>query len=383
MYLGGRGSGKTRAGAEWVRYSVLFGGRRRVCLLGPTLHDAREVMLNGPSGLLSLGDPETSRPVYHASRRCLEWPNGAIGMLYSAEEPERLRGPQFDCAWCDELAAWSNDEAVWDILQLGLRLGHQPQIVATTTPKPNPLIRRLVNGEAALTRAKTSDNAMFLAPQFLDHVYRAYGMTSLGRQELNGELLEDHEGAFWTRSTLDRYRVSNPPSRYDDIVVAVDPPTTSHDHSDACGIVAAARLDEPGLAPRAFVLADWSERRLSPMGWAEKAVMLYRKVGASRIVAEANQGGEMVKTMLQMAGCDVPIDLVHATIGKKGRAVPVAALYEQGTVSHVGCFPELEDEMCRFGLAGNNGSPDRVDALVWGINSLMLSPSSQPRMRFL
>ncbi len=384
LFLGGRGAGKTRAGAEWARFAALFGGCRRVALVGPTLGDVREVMIEGPSGLRRLDD-ETGLdpPHYEVSRRRLVWPNGAEAHVFSAEDPDSLRGPQFDAAWCDEAAAWAHGVETWDMLQMGLRLGDDPRCMATTTPRPTPLIKRLI-GEAgvAVTRSATGENAANLAPAFIRQIEATYGGTRLGRQELDGELIEDPDGALWRRALLDSCRVQAAPEGLEDVVVAVDPPATSGPKADACGIVAAGVAAADGFGRRCFVLADASAQGLSPLDWAGRAAALAGQVGASRIVAEANQGGEMVRQTLETAGSAVPVRLTHARLGKRARAGPVAALYEKGRVAHVGVFRALEDEMCAFGADIAGRSPDRVDALVWAVSALMPAAGDAPRVRY-
>lgn len=381
LFLGGRGAGKTRAGAEWVRFAVNHCGVGRVALVGPTLTDVREVMIEGVSGLRHLGNLSDAQPVYHVSRRTLEWPNGAVGQVFSAEDADSLRGPQFEVAWCDEIAAWRESEAVWDTLQMGLRLGVHPQCVATTTPRPVPLVKRLVDGEAVLTRAATKDNAAYLASGFVEAMEAIYGGTALAQQELLGELLDAPEGAVWTRGMIDQVRVTVPPEPFEDIIVAVDPPATSGAKADTCGIIAAGLAVAEGFGRRCFVLADGSVQGLRPLDWGARVGALVQSVGARAVVAEANQGGEMVRSVLESAGCDVPVLLRHAKLGKRVRAEPVAALYARGDVAHVGVLAELEDEMCRFGAAGFTGSPDRVDALVWAVTALMLEGGQGPRVR--
>ncbi len=383
LFMGGRGAGKTRAGAEWLRFSILYGGVARACLAGPTLGDVREVMLEGKSGLIMLDEDESARPAFSSSRRRAEWPNGAITQAFSAEDADSFRGPQFDAAWCDELAAWRDHDRVWDTMQMAVRTGITPRVLATTTPRPTHLIRRLVQGEAIVTYATTLDNANYLAPDFIQHVERTYGGTTLSRQELGGELIEDLEGALWSRSMIEAHRTNLPPDRFENVIVAVDPPITSTEASDACGIVIAGTATSKGGARQCFVLGDESVQGLRPMEWAQRVVQAAYTSGASSIVAEANQGGEMISSILEMVGCPCPVQLVHARLGKQARATPVAALYQQGRVSHIGTFPELEDEMCRFGAPGFSGSPDRLDALVWAVTSLILAPMGEPRLRFL
>ncbi|RAH99040.1 ATP-binding protein [Acuticoccus sediminis] len=387
LILGGRGAGKTRAGAEWVRGMVA--GRApfatqpagRIALVGETFADAREVMVEGVSGILAIS-PRRERPAWQPSRRRLEWPNGAVAQLFSAADPESLRGPQFDAAWADELAKWPAAEATWDMLQFGLRLGDRPRQVVTTTPRAVPLLKRILGDKrTAVSRMTTAENRGNLAPGFLKAVVERYRGTRLGRQELDGELIEDRDDALWARASIDRDRVAQAPEMMR-VVVAVDPPATSHAKSDACGIVAAGI----GVDQRAYVLADRTVYRASPQVWAERAVRLYHLTEADRLVVEVNQGGDMVATVVAQVDPSVPVTPVRATRGKWLRAEPVAQLYEQGRVSHVGPMAELEDQMCNFVPAGTSGgaSPDRIDALVWALTVLMLcpdAPTSVPRVR--
>lgn len=386
LILGGRGAGKTRAGAEWVRGLALgrppFASRpvERIALVGETLGDARAVMVDGPSGLLAIHGPG-ERPAYNASRRALCWPNGAMAQLFSADDPEALRGPQFGAAWADELAKWRYAEAAWDMLQFCLRLGDRPRQAVTTTPRPIPLLKRLIADPAtAISRARTEANAANLAPSFLGAVVGRYQGTRLGRQELDGELIEDRVDALWRRRALDAARLDKAPPLAR-IVVAVDPPVTSGAMADACGIVAAGKAEDG----RAFVLADVTTQGRGALEWARAAVRLYEALDADCIVAEVNQGGELVAQMLRQVSPGVPVRMVRATRGKFLRAEPVAALYERGLVSHVGVWPELEDQMCDFGPGGlsDGRSPDRVDALVWALTALMLGERAAPRIRAL
>jgi len=384
LILGGRGAGKTRTGAEWVRGLALgrapFADRpvERIALIGETLGDARAVMVEGPSGLLAIHAAQ-ERPSFSVSRRELVWPNGAVAQLFSADDPERLRGPQFGAAWADELAKWRYAERTWDMLQFCLRLGDHPRQVVTTTPRPILLLKRLLADPAtAVSRAATSANAANLAPGFLSTVAARYQGTRLGRQELDGELIEDRDDALWRRESIERGRVECPPPLVR-IVVAVDPPVTSGARADACGIVAAGRAADG----RAYVLADTTTQGRSPLDWARATVRLYESLEADGIVAEVNQGGELVAEMLRQVSPGLPVRMVRATRGKYLRAEPVAALYEQGRVHHVGVWPELEDQMCDFAANGLSraGSPDRVDALVWALTELMLGERAEPRIR--
>ncbi len=385
LALGGRGAGKTRAGAEFVRgvalglagYALKPAGR--IAIIGETMADAREVMVEGVSGVMGVhGNFE--RPAFEPSRRRLVWPNGAVAQLFSAEDPESLRGPQFECAWLDELGKWRHGEEVFDMLQFGLRLGAHPRQVITTTPRPTKLIKRLLaDGRTAVTRAATKANRAHLPPEFLTGILARYKGTRLGRQELEGEIIEDRADALWSLATLEDARVETaPPLR--EVVVAIDPPASSHRRADRCGIVAAG-IDEDGVV---YVLADESLAAARPTAWARVAVALYHRLRADRVVAEVNQGGDMVAAVIAEADPNVPVKKVRATRGKYLRAAPVAQLYEQKRVKHVGAFCELEDEMRDFGPAGlaNGRSPDRLDALVWAINELALGPKTEePRVR--
>jgi phage terminase large subunit-like protein len=385
LVMGGRGAGKTRLGAEWVQALVRgfppFAEERNryglVALVGDTFSDAREVMVEGPSGILAIA--RENRPRFEPSRRRLVWPGGAVAQIFSSEDPDSLRGPQFDAAWCDELAKWKNAEATFDMLQFGLRLGNPPRLLVTTTPKPVPLVKRLMADAAVIkTHMRTQDNAANLASDFLRRVRGRYGGFRLGRQELDGELIEDRDDALWSREALEA-AVGEAVGELRRIVVAVDPPASSRKTSDACGIVAAG-LDGEG---RAVVLADATVRAAKPQAWASRAVALYHRLEADCILAEVNQGGDMVGAVIRAVDPAVPVKPVRAMRGKWLRAEPVAALYAQGRVRHGGRFPELEDEMCDFGPDGLSGgrSPDRVDALVWAVSELMLGRKDEPRVR--
>lgn len=388
LFIGGRGAGKTRAGAEWVRRAAIDRRLRpsgedlvRIALVGPTLNEVRQVMVEGPSGLLAVHGARDVRPVFEPSRRQLTWPGLAIAQIFSAEEPDSLRGFQFHAAWCDELAKWRHARATWDMLEFGMRLGDNPQRVVTTTPRPIPLLKALMADPATLvTRATTADNAGFLAAGFLDHVMARYGGTALGRQELDAEIIEEVAGALFSRRLIEAGRKSVIPA-LTRIVVAVDPPVSRGPKAAACGIVCAG-LGEDG---RGYVLDDHTIEGASPMAWVARAVGLYHARAADRLVAEVNQGGDLVATLLGEVDATVAFRPVHARHGKRLRAEPVAALYEQGRVCHVGTFPELEDEMCSFvGGAEAERSPDRLDALVWALSDLMLRrPRSTPRIRQL
>ena len=386
LMIGGRGAGKTRAGAEWIRAQALglspFASEAvsRIALVGETEHDVREVMIEGVSGLLAVHAAH-ERPSWSPSRKRLEWSNGAVAQAFSADDPESLRGPQFGCAWSDEMAKWRYAEAAFDMLQFGLRLGSQPRQLITTTPRPTALLKRLMNDAASVvTRAPTQANAFNLAPTFLQGVMARYAGTRLGRQELDGEIIEDRPDALWSRALLERCRVREAPPMQR-VVVAVDPPATSGKRADACGIVAAG-LAEGGIV---YVIADETVAGATPALWAAKAIALWRRCEADALVAEVNQGGDMVKSVIAEVDAAVPVIAVRATRGKWLRAEPVATLYEQGRVRHAGSFAALEDEMCDFALSGlsSGRSPDRLDALVWAVTSLALAPRAQPRVREL
>jgi len=384
--LGGRGAGKTRAGAEWIRAQAQGHSwtgsppAGRIALVGETYSDVRAVMIEGASGLLAI-HPKRERPEWSPSRRRLEWPNGSVAQVFSSEDPEALRGPQFDLAWCDELAKWRYAEETYDMLQFGLRLGEQPRQLITTTPRPVPILKKLMGLKTTVvTHAPTRANAYNLAPTFLETVVARYAGTRLGRQELDGELIDERPDALWSRDGLEARRVEQAPNLVR-IVVAIDPPATSGRKSDACGIVAIG-LAEDG---KAYVLADRSRRQAKPSDWASVAIGLWHGLGADCLVAEVNQGGEMVAEVIASADPSVPVKQVRASRGKYSRAEPVAMLYDQEKVHHVGPFPDLEDEMVDFGTSGLSGgrSPDRLDALVWAITELMLGPRSLPRVRGL
>jgi phage terminase large subunit-like protein len=377
LLLAGRGFGKTRTGAEFVAARAAALAGRRIAVVGPTTADAREVMVEGESGILTVAPP-WNRPRFEPSRRRLTWPNGAIATLYSADEPERLRGPQHDTAWCDELGSWRYPEA-WDTLMLGLRMGANPCAVVTTTPRPVRLIRDLIaDPSVAVTRGRTTENRSHLASGFLSQIVAKYQGTRIGRQELDAELLEDMPGALWNRGLIEAARRSHPPALLVRIIVAIDPAASSGDRADETGIIVAAR-DGDG---NGWVLADASGR-YRPTEWAQVAISAYRAHGADRIVAEVNNGGEMVETTLRIIDSNVAFAAVRASRGKIARAEPVAALYEQGRIRHLGSFPQLEDQMCAFTTEAQGEtlrrrlgySPDRVDALVWALSDLLVEPS--------
>nr|WP_240511377.1 terminase family protein [Novosphingobium panipatense] len=384
LVMAGRGFGKTRCGAEWVNEIAESRPDARIALVAAHLGEARAVMVEGESGLLSVGAP-WRRPVFEPSLRRLTWPNGAQAMLYSAAEPESLRGPQHSHAWCDEVAKWDNASAravaAWDNLLMGLRLGRDPRVVATTTPRSVPLVMRLLseseNGEVAVTRGSTFDNAVNLPRRFLDAMRTTFSRSLLGRQEIDGEMIADIEGALWNRTLLEDCREHGAPTCAR-VVVGVDPPASAG--GDACGIVVVG----VGTDGMAHVMADASVEKAGPERWARTVAGTAEAWQADRVVAEANQGGAMVASVLRAARLSLPLRLVHASRGKVARAEPVAALYEAGRVRHAGMFPRLEDEMCGLiaggAYQGPGRSPDRADALVWALTELMLGTGGAPRV---
>jgi phage terminase large subunit-like protein len=387
-YIAGRGAGKTRSGAEWTRAKVKA-GCSRLALIAPTAADARDVMVEGDSGILSVcwagdrdyrGNP-LGRPSYEPSKRRLTWANGAIATTYSADEPERLRGPQHDAGWADEVGAWNYAQDAWDMFMFGLRLGDNPQAMVTTTPRPIPLLRQIMaSPNTAITRGSTYANRANLAASFLDKIVTRYEGTRLGRQELMGELLDDFPGALWSRETIDAAKRDVIVPDLQRVVVAIDPSGTAgeSDDGDSIGIVVAGK----GVDGLAYVLADRT-CKLSPDGWGRRAVAAYREFEADRIVAERNFGGAMVQHVIRTVDRDVPYREVTASRGKAVRAEPIAALYEQGRVRHVGGLEALEDQMCAMTGDGylGDGSPDRMDALVWALTELMVKAEA-PRPIF-
>jgi phage terminase large subunit-like protein len=369
LLMGGRGSGKTLTGAQWVR-TLAADEVGPIAIVGQSMIEAEQVMVRGPSGILRETPPE-ERPVLRGNM--LFWPNGVEGILLGAGDPERFRGPQFAAAWCDEVAKWPHAEAAWDMLQFGLRLGERPRQLATTTPRATPLIKRLMTETGTVTRRmRTADNS-FLADAFFKAIVARYENTVLGRQELEGELIEDAPDALWRRGMFRR----DDGAGRERTVVAVDPPATGTRKSDRCGIVVAARRGE-----EAVVLADLSFGPAHPDAWARRAVAAFHEFAADCIVAETNQGGDMVRAVIAQVDREVPVREVRARQGKWVRAEPVAALYANGRVFHAAGLVALEDEMCAFGADGlsEGRSPDRVDALVWALTELLLR-RGEPRIR--
>jgi phage terminase large subunit-like protein len=383
--LAGRGWGKTRAGVEWVRHQIKS-GKKRIAAVAPTNSDIRRVMVEGESGFLNVcwkGDKtyrggKLGYPNWSPTNRTLTWENGAKVEFYSAEDPERLRGPQFHAAWADEVAAWRNQQDVWDMLQFTLRLGRKPRVMVTTTPKPTKLMRALIaSPQSHITRGSTFDNIDNLAKPFLETIKKEYEGTRLGNQELYAEMLEEADGALWTTEVLDGCTVEQKDiPELNRIVVSIDPAVTSKTESDMTGLIVAG-IDVNGIG---YVLEDATDR-YSPAEWAAKAISLYQEYSADRIVAERNQGGDMVRRTLEAEDEAVPIRLVHASRGKMARAEPISALYERGKVKHAKGLDELETQMRTWEPLGSMGSPDRLDACVWALTDLMLNGVTNPTLR--
>jgi predicted phage terminase large subunit-like protein len=379
LYLGGRGTGKTRAGAEWVKELVETGAASRIALIAPTAGDARDVMVEGASGVLAVSS-SWLRPDYEPSKRRLTWPNGAIATTFSSEESDRLRGPQHDAAWADELAAWNEPMATWDMLQFGMRIGRHPRTLITTTPKPIRLLKELLareGNDVVVTRGSTYDNEANLSETFLQAIRARYQGTRLGRQEIEAELLSDTPGALWQLDWLDRDRIERAPLELKRIVVAIDPAVSNNEGSDETGIIVAG----VGRDGHGYVLEDLSGR-YAPFEWAQKAVQAYQRHKADRIIAEINNGGQMCEETIRMVSHGVSYKGVHASRGKITRAEPVSALYEQRKVHHVGTFTQLEDQLCSFTSDFDRSragySPDRLDALVWALSELLVGPQHMP-----
>ena len=364
LILAGRGFGKTRCGAEWIRGGAET-GCKRMALIGATASDVRDTMVEGESGVLAVSRHDF-RPRYEPSKRRIVWPNGAMATCFSADEPDRLRGPQHDRAWCDELAAWRRAREAWDNLMFGLRIGLSPQVIVTTTPKPLRLLRELRDDPlTVVTGGSTYENLENLSPAFRSRIVSKYENTTIGEQELLGRLLDEAKGALWKRITIERKRVA--PGDVPDlsrVAVAIDPAVTSGEDSDETGIVCAGLADNGHL----YVLADESGV-MSPDTWANASVGLLKARSADRIVAETNNGGDLVERVLRTVDKEIPYVGVWASRGKHTRAEPIAALYEQGRVHHVGVLADLEDQMVNW--VPGEPSPDRMDALVWCITYLI------------
>ncbi len=372
LYLGGRGAGKTRAGAEWISEGVHSGVMRQIALIGATHHDARAVMIEGESGLLRVSDSAHYQP---SNQRVL-WPSGVVATVFSAQEPDTIRGHQFDAVWGDEFCKWDNPQSVLDMTLMALRIGERPRMAVTTTPRNIDALKNLMAAkDTVTTRGTTRSNIVNLAPGFVEGLEMRFAGTRLGRQELDAEIIADNDKALWQRDWIERTRVRDAPELVR-CVVAVDPSVSVS--GDECGIVVVGRSEEGD----AYVLADRSRGGLTPNQWASRVADAYVAFEADHVVAEANQGGEMVRSLMRDPLPNADVRLVHAKRGKTTRAQPASALYERGRVHHVGCFAELEDQMCNYD--GTGKSPDRMDALVWGLAELFPdAKASTPSVRSL
>ena len=376
LILAGRGFGKTRTGAEWIRERVESGLSKRIALIGKTPADVRDVMIEGESGLLNISPPY-NMPTYEPSKRRLTWDNGAIAQTFSSYEPDQLRGSQFDTAWADEMASWEYPEETWNTLMFALRLGEKPQVCVTTTPRPLQLLINLRDAKTTvLTKGTSYDNRENLNQQFFDSILSKYKNTRLGMQEIYAEILEESDNAMWKREWLDEGRLQEAPQELERVVVAIDPAVTSKKTSDETGIIVAGKDSEGKF----YVLND-SSARYTPSAWSEKAIMLYNQYECDKIIAEVNNGGQLVEHTLRTQSENVPYKSVHASRGKRTRAEPIASLYEQNKVHHVGNFERLENQLCNWEANSGDPSPDRLDALVWALTEL--SGSGNPSIRWL
>ncbi len=376
LILAGRGFGKTRTGAEWIRERVESGLSKRIALIGKTPADVRDVMIEGESGLLNISPPY-NMPTYEPSKRRLTWDNGAIAQTFSSYEPDQLRGSQFDTAWADEMASWEYPEETWDNLMFALRLGEKPQVCVTTTPRPLQLLINLRDAKTTvLTKGTSYDNRENLNQQFFDSILSKYKNTRLGMQEIYAEILEESDNAMWKREWLDEGRLEVGPGDLERVVVAIDPAVTSKKTSDETGIIVAGKDSEGKF----YVLND-SSARYTPSAWSEKAIMLFNQYQCDKIIAEVNNGGQLVEHTLRTQSENVPYKSVHASRGKRTRAEPIASLYEQGKVHHVGNLERLENQLCNWEANSGDPSPDRLDALVWALSEL--SGSGNPSIRWL
>ena len=376
LILAGRGFGKTRTGAEWIRERVESGLSKRIALIGKTPADVRDVMIEGESGLLNISPPY-NMPTYEPSKRRLTWDNGAIAQTFSSYEPDQLRGSQFDTAWADEMASWEYPEETWDNLMFALRLGEKPQVCVTTTPRPLQLLINLRDAKTTvLTKGTSYDNRENLNQQFFDSILSKYKNTRLGMQEIYAEILEESDNAMWKREWLDEGRLQEAPQELERVVVAIDPAVTSKKTSDETGIIVAGKDSEGKF----YVLND-SSARYTPSAWSEKAIMLFNQYQCDKIIAEVHNGGQLVEHTLRTQSENVPYKSVHASRGKRTRAEPIASLYEQGKVHHVGNLERLENQLCNWEANSGDPSPDRLDALVWALSEL--SGSGNPSIRWL
>lgn len=374
--LAGRGFGKTRSGAEWVLDGILSGQAQRIALVGPTYNDVKKTMIEGESGLVARAEARKIKIDYNISDQEIKFPDyNSLCVGFTAEKPERLRGPQFHWAWCDELAAWRLDVDTWDMLQYCVRLGNDNRVLVTTTPKPRKLVKDILKEKTTvITGGSTFDNSKNLSSKFTKKMKEKYEGTRLGRQELEAEILDDTAGALWTRKGLDQQTIKESPEYFQRIVVAIDPSVTSTEDSDECGLVVAA-IDREG---KGYLLDDASDT-LPPLEWCKLAVSLYKKWNADLIVGEVNNGGDLIESLLRSVDKNIPYKKVHATRGKVIRAEPVANLYTQGKCFHLGSFPTLEDQLCTW-TPNDEKSPDRLDALVWAFTELMIDSMDVPKL---
>jgi phage terminase large subunit-like protein len=386
LMMAGRGFGKTRAGAEWIEKLARSRPGVRIALVGATIDEARRVMVEGVSGILSVAKRRRHRVRWEPTLGRLRWPNGSEAQLFSGDNPDGLRGPEHDFAWCDELAKWRSPEAAWMNLQMGLRRGSRPRALVTTTPRPIDLLKRIRDDKLTVTTSGRTDENINLDERFVEVMLATYGGTRIGRQELDGELIEEIEGSLWPRELMEKARVSLDFARdertFQRIVVGVDPPAGVGEGVDACGIVVAGRRGE-----ELYVIADETVQGLSPEGWASRVSAAAMRWGASIVVAEANNGGAMVASVLNAADCPVRVKLVHASKGKVARAEPVALRFEAGKAFLAGSFPDLENQMAGMIAGGEyegpGRSPDRADAMVWAMTELGETRSGLPRVRQL
>ncbi|MCX7337819.1 MAG: terminase family protein [Alphaproteobacteria bacterium] len=374
LILAGRGFGKTRTGAETIRAWVKDGQYKRIALVGRSIAEARDIMIDGESGLMAV-HPKSDRPIFEASKNRLVWPNGAVAMVVGGDHYERLRGPQFDLAWVDELAKFRYPDQLWEQLMLCLRLGQNPRCLITTTPKPITLLEKLLESpDVAITRGSTFDNKSNLAPSFLQQIVKQFDGTRLGSQELYAELLTDRPGALWQRQMI---RYAHPDeNQFQRIVIAIDPATTHHNQSDETGIVVAAM----GQDQKVYILDDLSGR-YSPADWGQRVAKAYFQYKADRVVAEINKGGDMVERIVRSIDPHIAYKAVRATRGKAVRAEPIAALYEQGKVFHARPLHALEKQLCEYIPGVTSKSPDRLDALVWAVTDLALERENNPVLK--
>lgn len=373
MILAGRGFGKTRTGSETIRRWVRNNQSRRIALIGQTIQETINVMLHGESGLLNIS-PKNEQPHFHKQHLTLTWPNGAIAQILSAQNYEKLRGPQFDTAWVDEFAKFKKPQELWQQLMLCLRLGKQPRCIVTTTPRPLPFLQKLIqNPLTHVTKGSTFDNQNNLSPHYINHILKEFEHSPLGLQEIYGHLLEDHQGALWKRNLI---AYKEPPQQFKRMVIAIDPATTHHEQSDETGIITAGLCDQGNF----YVIRDDSGK-YSPLAWAQKIHDLYTQYPIDRIVAETNKGGAMVEGILRNLNSSISYKGVYAKYGKQVRAEPIVALYEQKKVFHTKLFLELEEQLCSYIPGESSKSPDRLDALVWAIHELSQTMQTSNRLR--